>query len=164
MSDRLTPQDFDALRKIDTPTICNLLEIVCPERRGTGFTFQHLHCVFPNLPPMVGYAKTATMRARVPSRRPAQEAAKFREDYLPYVGDGSYPKVSIVQDLDEQPGYGALWGEVFTNVHKSLGVLGVVTNGSVRMRYLSAVDFLQKSIDDLAFFTKVAKSANISIP
>ena len=32
------------------------------------------------------------------------------------------------------------------------------------MRYLSAADFRQKSIDDLAFFTQIAKSANISIP
>src|SRR5262245_50782601 len=30
------------------------------------------------------------------------------------------------------PGYGAFWGEVQTNVHKALGCLGAVTNGSIR--------------------------------
>ena len=38
----------------------------------------------------------------------------------------------MIQDLDDTPGYGALWGEVNTNVHYGLGCLGVITNGSVR--------------------------------
>ena len=38
-----------------------------------------------------------------------------------------------MEDLDgEHVGYGAFWGEVQSNVHKALGCLGVVTNGSVR--------------------------------
>src|SRR5579884_2540431 len=112
MSDLLTATDFEALRKIDTPTICNLLEMVAPEQRGHGFTFHHLHCIFPTLPPIVGYAKTATVRARRPSTRTADEVLALRERYLTYVGTGALPKISIVQDLDERPGYGALWGEV----------------------------------------------------
>lgn len=132
MSQSLSEQDFDDLRKIDTPTICNLLEMVAPQRRGYGFTFQHLHCIFPELPPIVGYAKTAMMRARMPSKRTPEESAQHRERYLDYIAEGSAPKVSVVQDIDEQPGYGAMWGEVFTTVHKNLGVDGVVTNGSVR--------------------------------
>ena len=58
------------LRSIDTPTVCNLIEIVAPERRGAGYTASHLHCPFPNLPPMVGFAKTATICARDPVERP----------------------------------------------------------------------------------------------
>jgi hypothetical protein len=54
------------LRSIDTPTVCNLIEIVAPERRSAGYTASHLHCPFPDLPPMVGFAKTATIRARDP--------------------------------------------------------------------------------------------------
>lgn len=128
----LTSQDLSALREIDTPTICNLLEIVAPQRRGYGFTFRHLHCIFPQMRPMVGYAKTATIRARMPAARTGEEAAEFREQYLKYVADGAAPRISVVQDVDEQPGYGAMWGEVFATVHQTLGVLGVVTNGSVR--------------------------------
>jgi hypothetical protein len=47
------------LRSIDTPTVCNLIEIVAPGRRGAGYTASYLHCPFPDLPPMVGFAKTA---------------------------------------------------------------------------------------------------------
>jgi hypothetical protein len=57
---------FAFLRSIDTPTVCNLIEIVAPQRRGAGYTASHLHCPFPDLPPMVGFAKTATIRARDP--------------------------------------------------------------------------------------------------
>ena len=138
---RLTPEDITMLRGIDTPTICNLLETVAPGRRGHGFTYQHLHCSFPAMGPIVGYAKTATMRARVPGPRSPEEAVAFRERYLDYVADGDVPKISVVQDLDERPGYGALWGEVFTYVHKALGVKGVVTNGSVRDVDMIADDF-----------------------
>ena len=37
------------LRSIDTPTVCNLIEIVTPERRGAGYTASHLQCPFPHL-------------------------------------------------------------------------------------------------------------------
>ena len=58
----LTKAQTEFLQSIDTPTVCNLLEVVAPERRGFGYTMRHLHCPFPNLPPMVGFAKTVTCR------------------------------------------------------------------------------------------------------
>ena len=53
-------------------------------------------------------------------------------DYLDYVAAAPRPSVVVIQDKDEPAGYGAFWGEVQTNVHKALGCLGTVTNGSVR--------------------------------
>ncbi len=38
----------------------------------------------------------------------------------------------VIQDLDAIPGYGAFWGEVQTNIHKALGCLDGITNGSIR--------------------------------
>ncbi len=38
----------------------------------------------------------------------------------------------MIEDLDDEVGYGAFWGEVQSNIHKALGCLGVVTNGSIR--------------------------------
>ena len=38
----------------------------------------------------------------------------------------------MIEDKDAPAGYGAFWGEVQTNVHKALGCLGTVTNGSIR--------------------------------
>jgi regulator of RNase E activity RraA len=126
----LSESQFAFLRSIDTPTVCNLLEIVKPERRGAGYTVSHLHCPFPDLPPMVGFAKTVTMRAR-DKVGGASYMAK-RMDYLDYVAAAPLPGIAVIEDLDEPAGYGAFWGEVQTNVHKALGCLGTITNGSVR--------------------------------
>ena len=46
---------LEALGHFDTPTICNAMEIVAPERRLIGYTTKPLVCPFPDLPPMVGY-------------------------------------------------------------------------------------------------------------
>ena len=133
MTHELTARHFEFLRSIDTPTVCNLLEIVAPERRGFGYTVRHLHCPFPQLPPMVGFAKTATIAAREPFAAGDRSYMDRRLDYLDYLFAGPQPSVSVIEDTDgEHVGYGAFWGEVQTNVHQALGVLGVVTNGSVR--------------------------------
>ena len=60
----VSDSQFSFLRSIDTPTVCNLIEIVKPENRGAGYTVAHLHCPFPDLPPMVGFAKTVPIRSR----------------------------------------------------------------------------------------------------
>jgi hypothetical protein len=38
--------DIAFLESMDTPTVCNVIEIVAPERRGHGYTTRHLHCPF----------------------------------------------------------------------------------------------------------------------
>ncbi|MHB2166803.1 RraA family protein [Alsobacter sp. R-9] len=124
---------LDALGRYDTPTICNALELVVPERRLTGYTVRPLVCPFPDLPPIVGYARTATIRATTASARGKQEERALRLSYYDYVGSGAGPRISVIQDLDgEQAGFGAFWGEVHSAVHKALGCLGVVTDGSIR--------------------------------
>ncbi|MDX1383996.1 MAG: RraA family protein, partial [Thermoanaerobaculia bacterium] len=42
------------------------------------------------------------------------------------------PRVAVIEDLDEPPAFGSLWGEVNANIHRALGCLGVVTDGGVR--------------------------------
>jgi regulator of RNase E activity RraA len=126
----VSESQFAFLRSIDTPTLCNLIEIAAPERRGVGYTVTHLHCPFPDLPPMVGFAKTVTIRSR-----DAVSGASYmqkRMDYLDYVAAAPRPSVVVIEDKDEPAGYGAFWGEVQSNVHKALGCLGTVTNGSIR--------------------------------
>jgi regulator of RNase E activity RraA len=132
MSTMPSQSQFEFLRSIDTPTVCNLLEVVAPERRGFGYTVRHLHCPFPELPPMVGFAKTATMRAQ--DRVPLGESGYMakRLDYLDYVAAAPQPSIVVIQDLDDAVGFGAFWGEVQTNVHQALGCLGTITNGSIR--------------------------------
>lgn len=124
---------LEALACYDTATICNAMEIVAPERRLIGYTTKPLVCPFPDLPPIVGYARTATIRSVAQSGLSPAEQAKRRIEYYEYVGTGFGPRIAVIQDLDGPDiGYGAFWGEVQSNVHKALGCLGVVTDGSLR--------------------------------
>jgi regulator of RNase E activity RraA len=126
----VSESQFAFLRSIDTPTVCNLMEIVAPERRGSFYTVKHLFCPFPHLPPMVGFAKTVTMRARDKVGGPSYMAKRM--DYLDYVAAAPQPGIAVIEDLDDPAGYGAFWGEVQSNIHKALGCLGTITNGSIR--------------------------------
>ena len=130
MDTPLNESELALLREIDTPTVCNALEIVAPERRALGFTVRHLHCAFPDLPPIVGYARTARVSAASLPTNVDQKAARLA--YYRYSEDGSEPTVMVIEDIDRQPGFGSWWGEVHSNIHKALGCLGVVTSGSVR--------------------------------
>jgi regulator of RNase E activity RraA len=138
---RLGNDDVAFLESMDTPTVCNVIEIVAPERRGHGYTTRHLHCAFPDLPPKVGFAKTVTIRAKDPVPLGSEGYMQKRFDYLDYVASQPNPSWMVIQDLDDPAGYGAFWGEVQSNVHKALGCHGVVTNGSVRDISMIAAGF-----------------------
>ena len=131
MTADLTPA-LARLADFDTPTICNALEVVAPERRATGFTHAPLVCAHPSLPPMVGLARTGTIAARDKPHTQASAVAATRRAYYRYVAEGDTPRVVVLEDRDRPAGFGAFWGEVNTTIHKGLGCLGVVTNGSIR--------------------------------
>ncbi len=128
----LTEAELQALRLLDTPTVCNALEVLVPQRRGSGYTVEPFVCPRPLSRPIVGYARTATIRSMQPSTRSPDAAQALRLEYYEHISSGPQPTVTVIQDLDPIPGYGAWWGEVNTNLHRGLGSLGVVTNGSVR--------------------------------
>ncbi|MGH7056975.1 MAG: RraA family protein [Acetobacteraceae bacterium] len=129
MAERMfTQEDLERLKQWDTPTICNGLEIVAPERRATGFTVHPMVAAQRVLPPIVGLARVGTIRAREAPRGKVVS----RLDWYDYVADARLPTVVVLQDIDDRPGFGAFWGEVHSAVHKALGAEGCVTNGSFR--------------------------------
>ena len=128
----LTPELIAELQTMDTPTVCNALELIVPKRRGYGFTTKHLVCTRPELPPTVGIARTATIRAAHPSDLKGADARALSDAYYAYIDEGSKPSVVVIQDLDGHGGYGCLWGEVNSNIHKGFGCVGLVTDGGVR--------------------------------
>ena len=121
---------FETLRKYDTPTIVNSLELLDSKFRTSGFTKEQLFCTDTSLTPIIGYARTATIKA---SNEIDPQIKRVRSlAYYEYVSSGTGPWISVIQDIDENPGFGAFWGEVNSNIHKALGVIGTITNGSVR--------------------------------
>src|SRR4028118_427548 len=104
-------------------------EAVPPPRRGRGFTLKPFTAADPALPPICGVARTGRIRAAAPSGRTREQDRDARLGWYEYVAAADLPTVVVLEDLDDTPGVGAFWGEVNTNVHKGLGVLGCVESG-----------------------------------
>ena len=127
------PASLQALTAWDTPTICNALEIVAPARRALGFTRRSVVACFPEMKPVVAFARTALIRSREPHPRDRDSANKIRLGYYEHIAAEPLPSISVIQDIDApDTGFGAFWGEVQTHVHAGLGCAGVITDGSVR--------------------------------
>jgi 4-hydroxy-4-methyl-2-oxoglutarate aldolase len=125
MPDALDPAVLEALRKYDTPTLSNAIETFDVRPRDEGYMGHEIHCMFPDLGVMVGYAATATMRAR-------GAAPSDPEPLVAHARAVPGPRVVVVQDLDDPPAHGALWGEVMATTYSALGCVGTVTDGCVR--------------------------------
>ncbi|MEM9716942.1 MAG: RraA family protein [Pseudomonadota bacterium] len=129
----ITNDQLTALLQFDTPTICNALEVMAPERRGHGFNRQQLMCPTAVKGPAIGYARTATIRSRERQNLSADELRARRIEYYRYVDEGPRPSMMVLQDTDPTDrGVGSFWGEVQSNLHLSMGCHGVVTDGSIR--------------------------------
>jgi regulator of RNase E activity RraA len=120
---------IDALRKITSPSVANAIETFNVRPRNQGHMSSEIRALFPELGPLVGHAVTAVIRAE-PAPLPDHRASTF--GWWDYVLSIPAPRVVVVHDLDEPRGQGAQWGEVQANIHKALGCVGVITDGSVR--------------------------------
>lgn len=126
MAAQLSPEELDALRKITTPTVSNAIETFNIRPRNEGFMDSSIRCILPELGTMVGYAFTATIRAR------EQEPSPPPWEMWEAVRQVPEPRVVVIQDLDAPQPVGSFWGEVNGNTYKALGCVGTVTNGGVR--------------------------------
>src|SRR5437879_11100031 len=121
--------DLELLRKFDTPTICNVVELFDLRPRTAGYMNARIQACYPKLPPMVGYAATATFRSSAPPRAGnvysglAEQVANFAA--LPG------PAVVVFQDLDD-PVAAATFGEVMCTTYKAFGAAGLITSGAAR--------------------------------
>jgi regulator of RNase E activity RraA len=119
------------LRSVDTPTVCNAIEVAQGKRGFNAFTRGTMQASDPT-GVMVGYAVTAQIAAVEP---PTEDAATIRARRMAYykaMAEGPKPSVAVVEDLDYPNAIGAYWGEVNTTIHKGFGMSGALTNGVMR--------------------------------
>ena len=126
----LTPEQLEILRRLDACTLANAIETFHKRLRNEGFVDHTVHCLFPELSPMLGYAATVKIRGSAPPTAAGPYAD--RTDWWDYVLSLPAPRVVVVQDTASQAGLGSLLGAVHVNILRALGCVGAVTNGSVR--------------------------------
>ncbi len=126
----LTRTQLESLRALETCSASNAIEQFGIRLRNEGFVQGTAQCRFPQLPPLLGYAVTAVIRASAP---PMTGRCYYnRMDWWNYVLTVPGPRVMVLQDLDHTPGIGAFVGEIHANIALALQCVGCVTNGAVR--------------------------------
>ncbi len=119
---------IEMLRKYDSPTICNVIELFKVRPQDEGFLHHSIKALFPELPPMVGYAVTFTFTARKSKGTPAyNDIGKHVEALLAMPA----PRVMVIQDMDDDP-IGASFGELVAATYMAFGCVGIITSGGAR--------------------------------
>lgn len=117
------------LKQFDTPTVCNVLELFDARPRTAGYFDARIQACYPKLPPMVGYATTATFRSGSPPRQGDVYAGLSAQVAL--IESLPNPLVVVFQDLDD-PAVSATFGEVMCTTYQAFGVVGLITSGAGR--------------------------------
>jgi regulator of RNase E activity RraA len=127
----LAHADLLQLKRWNTPTIYNGWEqITRHDISRAGFNVEPTRDFMPHLGPMVGRAVTVVCEPSNPAHPKTNPRAW--SEYRRYVASVPGPKIVVVQDLDKPRAVGAFWGEVNSNIHRSLGCVGTITDGAIR--------------------------------
>jgi regulator of RNase E activity RraA len=117
------------LAKYDTPTVCNVIELFDVRPRNQGYMNDSIKSCFPHLPPMVGYALTATFRSLAAPPQGTEYSGLMEQ--VESFADSAGPPIMVFQDLDS-PVASATFGEVMCTMYQSFGSTGLITSGAGR--------------------------------
>ena len=124
----LTDEQLEFLRSVDSPTLANAIEPFKVRDRTVGFLGGNVKSLFPEMPPLVGYALTVKL-----DNKPGPVAS--REGYWKmwqYLSQMPRPSVLVMQDVSAEPHRVASAGEVMSTLAQRLGAVGMVTDGGLR--------------------------------
>lgn len=128
----LEPELLSLLRSVDTPTVCNAIEVAQGKRGFNRFTRGTMQHSRPGDPAIVGFARTAKISGLAPPNEPADVIRARRMEYFRSMAAGIAPTAAVVEDIDYPNCVAGWWGEVHVAVHKGLGLAGAVSNGVMR--------------------------------
>jgi regulator of RNase E activity RraA len=119
---------LDKLARYDTPTICNVIELFDVRPRSAGFMDGRIRAAFPEMPPMVGFAATASFRSAAPAKEGTYATLEAQLEQMRELPGRA---VVVFQDLDD-PAVGATFGEVMCSTYQAFGARGLITSGGGR--------------------------------
>jgi len=129
MSSDLSPEIIQELKKFDSPTVSNVIEVFDVRPRSGGYMNSSVKALFPEMPAVVGYASTLTFRS-AQAKANNEETSDFIA-HLEKLVTLPAPRFVVFEDLDS-PSAAATFGEVMCAVYKRLGCAGLITSGSGR--------------------------------
>ena len=160
----LSKADIDLLKKYDSPTVCNVIELFDVRPRNAGYMNEHIKACFPQMPPMVGYASTA--QRRCDTEPGAGDPVVSLEHQIETFDSLPGPAVLVYQDLDE-PRVAATFGDMMCKSYKTFGATGIVTSGPGRdlgqVRDLEFPAFTNGAISSHGYGYNVAIGIPVSV-
>lgn len=123
---QVDPDVLQQLAQFDSPTLFNALVKLggLPNEEYTDHT---IRCLLPGLGPVLGYAATV----EVTTNDASSEAVPW-DQYYEWLHGLEGPLLAVMKDVDSRPGRGASFGDGMAGLHKRLGVVGAVIDGTVR--------------------------------
>ena len=131
---------LNLLQSVDTPTVCNAIEVAQGKRGFNDFT-RGTMLASDEKGVIIGYAITAQIAAIEPPTEAVSVIRERRMSYYRAMSESVKPSIAVVEDLDYPNCIGAFWGEVNTTIHKGFGMSGALTNGVMRDLGDMAEDF-----------------------
>lgn len=123
-------QEFlEYLKGVDTPTLCNAIELLGVRKHHEGFTPLSIRCLFPQFGRMIGYAVTAQVES-VTEMEPRDNSLFV--DLYSLLAQGPKPGVIVLQEIGGHGDYAAHAGEVMCTIFQRLGAIGLVSDCGVR--------------------------------
>jgi 4-hydroxy-4-methyl-2-oxoglutarate aldolase len=126
---QLSADDLNLLRQYDTPTVCNVIEMFEVQPRTAGYMDGRIRACFPEMPPIVGYAATATIRCAF--ARSEGSVYGSLEEQVSRFSEIPVPPIVVFQDLDDPP-VAATFGEIMCSTYQAFGSVGLITSGAAR--------------------------------
>lgn len=124
----LSPEQLAKLAGIDSPTVANAIEAFGLRDPTEGYASHFLHCLFPELPPVVGYAVTC----RVDSTTAGKGRPTRIHELYKAVEASPKPAIVVMHDVSSHPERSCHAGDVMSTFFQRLGAIAVVTDGGVR--------------------------------
>ena len=130
MLTRLTPEQLDELRAIDSPTIANAIEYFAVRPRVAGYCGANVRCLTPQAGTMLGYAITC----RGDSTTEDKDRREHTELYRAIAALQPLPAVVVIGDAGDPSRIhlSCHAGEMMATTMKRVGAVGLVTNGGLR--------------------------------
>src|SRR5205823_15066302 len=120
MITKLSHEQLSALRRIDSPTISNAIETFKVRPRISGYVCYDIRCIFPELPPTVGYAVTCT----VDSTTEGRQGIGFQSLYE-LLTKAPKPAIVVMQDVGPDRLHSCHAGEIMSTTMMRLGAVGI---------------------------------------
>lgn len=127
---KLSREQLDELRAIDSPTIANAIEYFGVRPRVAGYCGSNVRCLTPDAGFMLGYAVTC----KGDSTTEDKDRREHTELYRAIAQMAPLPAVVVIGD-DGDPSKLQLSchaGEMMATTMKRVGAVGLVTNGGLR--------------------------------